>query len=159
MITLLVARARNGAIGRDGTMPWSLPEDLAHFREATTGGALIMGARTWRSLPRRPLPDRLNCVVSSDPDLAEHVFPSPAEAVRFAREAGHQAIHGIGGARVYADLMPLADRMLISEVELDVEDADTFFPDFDETGWTCCQTTLLRRRNPMCILRDLRRRT
>lgn len=136
-------------------MPWHLPEDLTHFREATTGGALIMGARTWRSLPVRPLADRLNCVVSRDTALAEHVFASPEAAIRFARNAGHDRIHGIGGAGIYAAMLPLADRLLITEVDLTVADADTYFPAIDQTAWTCRSERTLRSEAPRCVVREL----
>ena len=69
MLTLIAARARNGAIGKDGTLPWHIPEDLKFFKRETLGGAIIMGRRTWESLPFKPLKDRLNLVVTSTLDL------------------------------------------------------------------------------------------
>lgn len=135
MITLIVARDRNGAIGRDGDIPWHLPGDLKMFQRETTGGAVIMGRATWESLPVKPLKNRLNIVVSRDTSLAEHVVGSVAEAVALARAEGYFRIYGIGGAGIYRELLPLADRLLLTEVETEVEGADTWFPEVDEKDW------------------------
>lgn len=155
MISLIVARDRNGAIGRGGQMPWHIPEDLAFFREETNGGALIMGARTWASLPVRPLAGRLNCVVASDPALAEHVFPSVGAAVSFARRAGYDRIYGMGGHRIYAEMMVLAHRLFITEVDIAAEAPDTYFPDFDATQWHPVRQIRLRDQPPACVMREL----
>src|SRR5690606_3827854 len=88
MLSLVVARARNGAIGKDGAIPWHLPEDLRMFQRETTGGALIMGRRTWESLPVKPLKNRLNCGISRDESLADHVFPDMPAALEFCRREG-----------------------------------------------------------------------
>lgn len=157
MISLIVARARNGAIGRDGTIPWHTPEDLAFFRRETTGGVLIMGRRTWESLPVRPLPDRLNLVVSSDPGVAPQVFPTPAAAVEHGFSAGHRRLYGIGGTALFRDMLPTADRLLVTEVDLDVDDADTFFPEVDLTRWRAAGQTLLRSAHPRCVLHEFLR--
>ena len=152
MLTLIVARARNNAIGQDGDIPWHAPEDLAMFKRETTGGALIMGRHTWNSLPVRPLPNRMNCVVSRDDTLAEHVFPDPATAVAAATAQGYTRVYGIGGAAIYAALLPLAHRLLITQVDLDVPDADTFFPALDADGWTEVSRRPLRAADPACTL-------
>lgn len=164
MLTLVAARARHGAIGRGGTIPWSVPEDLAFFQRETLGGALIMGRRTWDSLPRKPLPRRLNIVVASRPDdgasqrdEAKRVSSLDA-ALGAAREAGYARIYGIGGARVYAGLMPHADRLLITEVALDVEGADTFFPTFDPADWYMGVRMTLREAAPRCVVQEYFRR-
>lgn len=135
MITLIVARDRNGAIGKDGDIPWHLPGDLAMFQRETTGGALIMGRATWESLPVKPLKGRLNIVVSRDKSLAEHVVGSVAEAVALARDKGYFRIYGIGGAGIYKEMLPLADRLLLTEVDCAVEGADTWFPEVEEGDW------------------------
>ena len=118
MISLVVGRARNGAIGRDGDIPWFLPEDLKTFQRETLGGAIIMGRATWVSLPKKPLPKRFNIVVSSQPDAAEVVVPSVAEAVKLAYAEGYHRVYGIGGFGIYSEMLPLADRLLISEVDM-----------------------------------------
>ena len=107
MITLIAARAQNSAIGRDGTMPWNLPEDLAFFQRETSGGAIIMGRHTWDSLPYKPLKNRMNLVVTSKGCDAEMTFASPQEAVNAALEAGHQRIYGIGGNQIYKSMLPI----------------------------------------------------
>ena len=157
MLTLIVARARNGAIGKGGTIPWHAPEDLAFFQRETLGGALIMGRRTWESLPVKPLKGRLNCVVSSQPGLAEHVFATPEAACDFARESGYRRIYGIGGEAIYRQLLPRADRLLITEVDLTVADADAFFPDVDPAAWRSLPPAALRADPPRCTLHELLR--
>ena len=154
MLTLIVARARDGAIGRNGDIPWQAPEDLAMFQRETTGGALIMGRRTWESLPVKPLKNRLNLVVSRDRDLAEHVHPDPASAVAAAYAAGRSRVYGIGGAAVYAALLPMAHRLLITEVDVTVPDADTHFPALDPAAWVRISDRPLRAADPSCILSE-----
>ncbi len=134
MITLIAARARNGAIGKDNRIPWHIPEDLALFKRETLGGAIVMGRRTWESLPFKPLKDRLNIVVSRDTTLTEHVVPSVEHAIALAQSQGYFRIYGIGGQGIYEALLPLAHRLLITEVDTVVEDADAFFPEVGE-GW------------------------
>ena len=158
MLSLVVARARNGAIGKDNLIPWHAPEDLALFQRETTGGALIMGRKTWESLPFKPLKNRLNCVISSDTTLTEHVFASPETALDFARAQGFARSYGIGGEGIYRALLPLADRLLITEVALDIADADAFFPDFDRADWRQLPDMLLRADGPRCVATEYLRR-
>ena len=157
MISLVVARARNGAIGRDGDIPWHVPEDLKMFMRETMGGAIIMGRRTWESLPVKPLKGRMNCVVSRDASLTEHVFASVDQAIAAAYTAGYTRVYGIGGQSIYAAMLPRAHRLLVTEVALDIPDADAFFPEFDEGDW---QETRRHRLSdaPECDLRELLRR-
>ncbi|WP_170329344.1 dihydrofolate reductase [Ruegeria arenilitoris] len=158
MITLIVARTKNSAIGRNGDIPWHLPEDLKSFQRETLGGALIMGRNTWESLPVKPLPKRLNIVVSSQSDAADIVTPSVSAAIQTASDAGYDRIYGIGGARIYEEMIPLADRLMISEVEIQVGDADTFFPSFDLDSWRLINKRLLRPDGPKCSLHEYLRR-
>ena len=156
MLSLIVARARNGAIGRNGTIPWHAPEDLAFFQRETLGGALIMGRRTWDSLPKRPLPRRLNIIVTSTPRPEEEGarFVSLENALDTARAAGHLRLYAIGGAAIYSAFLPLADRLLITEVDLDVPDADTFFPDIAPGDWRPADSLNLRRDAPLCRVQE-----
>ena len=149
MLSLVVARARNGAIGRGNTIPWHAPEDLAFFQRETTGGAVIMGRNTWESLPFKPLKNRLNIVITSRGVGAEHEVTSLAAAIDLAHALGHRRLYAIGGARVYAEALPLAHRLLVTEVALDVPDADTFFPAFGE-GWRRIGGHVLREDAPRC---------
>lgn len=158
MISLIVARAKNGAIGRDGDMPWDLPEDLAMFQRETRGGAVIMGRRTWESLPEayRPLKGRFNVVVTrSDITGPDAVVQSIEDAIAACQAQGYTRIYGIGGAGIYKAMLPLAHRLLITEVDLEVTDADTFFPAFEEDRWTEIGRHDLREIKPTCVLREL----
>ena len=158
MLTLIVARARNGAIGKNNQIPWHIPQDLKMFQRETTGGALIMGRLTWESLPVRPLKNRLNLVVSRNPAIAEHVFADIRTALQFARDQGYHRIYGIGGERIYSDLLPVADRLLISEVDTVIEDADASFPAIDDNDWRELSCTPIPDAQPACHLRELIRR-
>ncbi|MGO4854528.1 dihydrofolate reductase [Phaeovulum sp. W22_SRMD_FR3] len=160
MLSLVVARARNGAIGKGNTIPWFAPEDLAFFQRETMGGAVIMGRRTWESLPKKPLPRRLNIVVTSQPVAAdsEALFVPFDAALPTAKAAGHARVYGIGGQQIYAALLPQADRLLITEVDLEVAEADAFFPAFDPDDWQLINRLQIRAEGPACILHEYLRR-
>lgn len=157
MISLVVARDRNGAIGKDNTIPWRAPEDLAFFQRETSHGALIMGRNTWESLPVKPLKNRLNLVVSSSL-TGEHVVPSLDAAIAAAHAAGYHRLYGIGGAGIYRALLPRAHRLLITEVGTEVEAPDTFFPAFDPAEWRLIGKAVLREEGPKCELCEYLRR-
>ena len=136
-----VARARNGVIGKDGGLPWRLPGDLAFFKKATMGKPVIMGRKTWDSLPLKPLPGRLNIVLSRDGSFEPHgavVCENFSSAVQIAREQaeddGVDEVCVIGGAALFEAALPRAKRLYLTEVEAQVE-GDTFFPAFDEADW------------------------
>jgi dihydrofolate reductase len=141
-----VARARNGVIGRDGALPWRLKSDLALFKAATLGKPVIMGRKTWESLPRRPLPGRMNLVLTRDGSYAEKSIAKGAvicerfdEAVQIAREQaeedGMDEVCVIGGAALFALALPRARRIYLTEVDADVP-GDVIMPTIDETAWT-----------------------
>lgn len=131
MLALIWAQAHGRVIGNAGDMPWYVPEDLAHFKELTRGHPVIMGRRTWDSLQVRPLPGRLNIVISRR-ELTLPEGAVQARSVEHAREIAHNSgdelIWGIGGATLYEELLPLAKRLEITELDLDVE-GDTFAPE------------------------------
>ncbi|MEX0301361.1 MAG: dihydrofolate reductase [Leisingera sp.] len=158
MITLIAARARNGAIGKDNDIPWHAPEDLKAFQRETLGGAIIMGRNTWDSLPFKPLKNRLNLVVSSNPQAAETVLPSIEAAVAEAYAQGYRRIYGIGGEGIYRGMLGLADRLLITEVDLSIDAADAFFPEFQADKWTVAGETVLRDSDPACVMVEYLRR-
>ena len=158
MLTLIVARARDGAIGRNNDIPWSLPNDLAMFQRETIGGALIMGRRTWESLPVKPLKGRMNCVISRDRNIAETVCGDVHEAISACTAAGYHRLYGIGGSAIYEALLPLADRMLISEVDISIPDADTWFPSFNEDEWQVRHSVCVDTQEPSYTLREIIRR-
>ena len=134
-VNLIYARARNGVIGRDGGLPWRLPEDLAYFKRRTFGCPVIMGRKTWDSLPPRfrPLPGRTNIVVTRQAGWrAEGATPAPSldAALDLCRHAEEAWV--IGGAQIYAQALPIADRAVVTELELDVA-GDAFAPELGET--------------------------
>lgn len=136
MLTLIASMDANRAIGRRGSLPWHLPQDLRDFRRETVGGALIMGRRTWDGLPEKPLRNRLSVVVSSAPLVPGALVARNAlQALSLARADGYRRIYGIGGTRIFTDLMPFADRLLLTRLALEVEGADTWFPAIDRMGW------------------------
>ncbi|MCJ8332685.1 MAG: dihydrofolate reductase [Epibacterium sp.] len=158
MISLVVARARNGAIGKDNDIPWHAPEDQKAFQRETLGGAIIMGRNTWDSLPFKPLKNRLNIVVSSNPDAAETVVSSVEDAIDLARAQGYARIYGIGGSGIYSAMLPMADRLLITEVDLEIAAADAFFPEFDADQWDVLARQELRSQDPACVMVEYLRR-
>ncbi|WCB93786.1 Dihydrofolate reductase [Baekduia alba] len=134
-VALVVAYARNGVIGRDGGLPWHLPSDMQHFRELTTGGTVLMGRKTYESIPERfrPLPGRRNLVLSRDGSFVAagtEVFGSLAAALA----ACEGDCFVIGGGATYEEALPLADEVWATEVDAEVE-GDTFFPVLDTTAW------------------------
>ncbi|CAG9174857.1 IS1595 family transposase ISSsu9 [Cupriavidus laharis] len=134
LLTLVVARARNGTIGRNNALPWRLPEDLAHFKRTTMGAPIIMGRKTWDSISR-PLPGRRNIVVSRNAALkleGAEVAASLEEAQLLC--VGVEQVFLIGGAQLYAEAMPSADRLVVTEIDADIE-GDAFFPAIDRTQW------------------------
>jgi dihydrofolate reductase len=134
-LSMVVAIGDDGAIGKDGKVPWRIPEDLKHFKNVTMGHAIIMGRKTWDEVGR-PLPGRRNLVVSRQPGLAlegAEVFPTLEAAISAARMTDPEP-HIIGGSTLYDAAMALATRIHLTEVHRHVE-ADTFFPPFDRSLW------------------------
>jgi dihydrofolate reductase len=134
-VVMVAAVADNGVIGLDGDIPWSIPEDLRHFRAVTRGNTVVMGRKTFDSIGH-PLPYRTNVVVTRDPDWArEHVFRagSVEEAVKLAQDFEGDVMI-MGGAQVYELALPMATHQVLTEVALEPE-GDTFYPDWDRTEW------------------------
>ena len=137
-LNLIYARARNGVIGRDNAMPWHLPEDLAHFKRTTLGCPVLMGRKTWESLPARfrPLPGRINAVLTRDENFNEmgtQRFTSMESALLSLEH--HPEVWVMGGAQVYAQALPLAQRVVATEIDADFEGdafAPTLGPDWQE---------------------------
>ena len=132
-LNLIFARARNGVIGRDNTLPWHLAEDLAHFKKTTLGQPVIMGRKTWESLPPqfRPLPGRTNIVITRQ-SAWQAQGAQVAHSIDQARAlcAATDEVWVIGGAEVYAQSMPWATRAVVTEIDADYE-GDAFAPTFD----------------------------
>ncbi len=136
-LSLIAAVADNNCIGLNNKLPWHLPEDMEHFKKITTGKIVLMGRKTWESLPEkfRPLPKRLNIVVTRQKNFVVpagvEIFDSIASSIE--RHAG-QEIVVIGGAQLYAETLPLADTLYITEVHKTVA-GDAFFPVIDRAVW------------------------
>ncbi|MFH0851169.1 MAG: dihydrofolate reductase [Candidatus Peregrinibacteria bacterium] len=136
MLSMIVAVAENGAIGANNALLWGLPRDMKHFREITQGHAVIMGQRTYESIGR-PLPGRLNIVVSNVPDLKIDgctVVNSPEKAIEVARASGETEAFVIGGGMIYATMLPMVDRVYFTRVHVSPA-ADSFFPPFPTPEW------------------------
>jgi dihydrofolate reductase len=137
-----IARARNGVIGKDGALPWRLKSDLANFRAVTMGKPVIMGRRTWDSLPKKPLVGRTNIVLSRDGSFEPKgavVCEEFSEAVGIAREQaaedGAREICVIGGASLFELALHKAGRIYLTDIDADVE-GDVTLPPIDETLWS-----------------------
>lgn len=132
-LTLVVAYARNRTIGRDNTLPWRLPGDLAHFKRTTLGRPIVMGRKTWESLGR-PLPGRRNLVVSRSAGYAANgaeVFESVEAALAACPDA---AVCVIGGAQIYAQVLSQATHIEATEIQADIQ-GDAHFPDLPQGEW------------------------
>lgn len=141
MITLIAAVAKNGCIGKDGRLPWRIPEDMTHFKMLTTGNVVVMGRKTWESVPEkfRPLPDRVNAVVTRQAGYAVpsgvKVFSSLDDVfASYAPRPTPYALFIIGGAEIYAQAIGRADALEITHVDQSV-DGDAFFPKIDAAIW------------------------
>ncbi len=141
-IAIYVAIAENGVIGREGGLPWRLSSDLKRFKAQTMGKPIVMGRKTWESFPKQPLPGRLNIVVTRDKTYraeGAETVSSLDDAISLARTrarcmAGADEICVIGGGQIYAQALPLADRLHVTHVLAKV-DGDTVFPPIDPEIW------------------------
>ncbi|MBI1340283.1 dihydrofolate reductase [bacterium] len=140
-IVLVAAMGRRREIGRDGGLLFRLKTDTAHFRAVTRGKPVVMGRKTWESLPRRPLPGRPNIVVTRNTSAlfeGAWVFSDLGVAIGAARamaaRSGAGEVAVLGGGEIYAAALPAADAMWLTEVDAEAE-ADAFFPDFDRSAW------------------------
>ncbi len=134
-VTLVVAVSSNGVIGSNGRLPWRLSSDMKRFRETTMGKPVIMGRKTWESLLKRPLPGRRNIVVTRDPAYAAvggEIARSLSAALALVEGASEVCV--IGGGEIYADALPLADRLDVTHVLGEFE-GDTFFPPVEFRNW------------------------
>jgi len=145
IVSIIVAVADNGVIGRGGGLPWHLPADLKRFKRLTSGHHMVMGRRTWDSIGRRPLPGRPTIVVSRDPSFVAE----GAQAARSVEEAlelaaGADEVFIAGGEAIYRAALPVADRIYLTRVHA-CFDGDTHFPAFDANDW---QVVVEERHEP-----------
>jgi dihydrofolate reductase len=136
-IIIIAAMAENRVIGKGNALPWSLKADMAHFKELTMGWPCVMGRKTWESLPKRPLPGRVNIVISrslsAEAAAGAAVVSSLQEAIQHC--AGHEKIFICGGASIYRESLALADKIELTVVHRQYE-GDAFFPEIDAALWT-----------------------
>lgn len=136
-VSLIAAISTNNCIGKNNALPWHIPEDLKHFKELTTGKTVLMGRKTWESIPAkfRPLPNRKNIVITTQADF---ITPEGVEVFHNIDDAlkhhSHEQIFIIGGANIYTQTIDLADTLYITEVH-QIIDGDVFFPDIDKKIW------------------------
>jgi dihydrofolate reductase len=136
-VSLIAAVADNGCIGKKNQLPWYLPEDLKRFKQLTTGKVVLMGRRTWESLPEkfRPLPNRTNVVITRQPNFTVpagvEVYPDITAALQ--KHSGDE-LFIIGGAEIYKQTIGAADTLFITEVHQTI-DGDAFFPTIDKAAW------------------------
>jgi len=142
MITIIAAIAENNAIGLKGKLLYWLPADLRRFKELTTGHTIIMGRKTFDSLPKGALPNRRNIVLSRSKKVfpGAETFPSLAKALAacdlpLKGDGGSEDVYIIGGASVYAEALPLANRLCLTEVHDTPKEADAYFPNFNREEW------------------------
>ncbi|MGA0560378.1 dihydrofolate reductase [Larkinella sp. VNQ87] len=136
LISLIAAVAENGVIGQDNDLVWSLPDDFKYFKQTTSAHPILMGRKTFESLGK-PLKNRLNVVITRNAEYRPDevvVVDSLENALAEARKTGTDEAFVIGGAEVYKQALPLADRLYLTEVKASFE-GDTRFPDFDRTDW------------------------
>jgi dihydrofolate reductase len=136
-IIIIAAMAENRAIGKNNALPWSLKEDMAHFKELTVGWPCIMGRKTWDSLPKKPLPGRPNIVISKttvvDSLYDVKIFSSLSTAVEYC--SGFEKVFICGGEAIYRQAFPLADKIELTLIHRQY-DGDAFFPEIDAMRWT-----------------------
>ncbi len=136
MISLIAAIGKgNNVLGKEGKLPWHLPADSQYFKDVTMGHPILMGRKTWESIGSKPLPGRLNVVITRNPDFkveGGEVFHSLEEVLsRFRQED----VFVVGGGELYREALPFADRLYLTEVEGQFE-GDAFFPEFKKEEWT-----------------------
>ncbi len=139
MVSIVVALSSNRVIGRDGALPWRLPTDLEHFRALTTGHAVVMGRKTYESLPARlrPLPQRRNVVLSSSPSYEARGAEVFADLESALEACGHDCFV-IGGGQTYVQALPFTERVYATHVDGDVT-GDAFFPELSPAVWRCAE--------------------
>ena len=141
MISAIVAVDNNWGIGYNGDLLEYIPEDLKHFKELTTGHIVVMGSKTWNSLPKKPLPNRLNIIITHNPqhflnfsDSESYMSLSLQEAINLMKDPfNHKEKFIIGGGQIYKELLPFCDRVYVTKIYKDHENVDTYFPNLDES--------------------------
>ena len=134
MISIIVAVAKGGAIGKEGKMPWKIPGEQRQFKELTTGHVVIMGRTSYEEVGH-PLPNRTNIVVSKTKVFSGENLYTVKSLQEAIERAGQEEIFIAGGAEIFQEALPLADKIYMTYVDMEVPDADRFFPDFSEEDY------------------------
>jgi dihydrofolate reductase len=137
-IIIIAAMAKNHVIGKNNALPWALKEGLGNFKELTMGWPCIMGRKTWESLPKKPLPGRLNIVVSSSFPI-DNVITLPSLQAAIEHCASYEKIFICGGESIYKQALSLADKIELTLIHKEYE-GDTFFPEIDPVCWNIANT-------------------
>ncbi|MFZ9961897.1 MAG: dihydrofolate reductase [Burkholderiales bacterium] len=132
-ITIIVAKSNNGIIGKDGDLPWRLPEDLKRFKRLTTGNIVVMGRKTYDSIGR-PLPNRKNIVISRNTSLKIEGVEVEHDLIDVLKRNQEENVYVIGGGQIYVDALPLTEKLEITEVDVELV-GDTSFPEIDSSQW------------------------
>lgn len=138
MISIIIAISKNNCIGKDGKLPWHIPEDMQHFKQLTLGKVVVMGRKTWESLPEkfRPLPDRKNVIISRQTDYA---VPPGVEIFNSLDQAlaahGSDEVMVMGGAQIYAQALERAQKLYVTHINREVQECAAFFPAIDPNIW------------------------
>ncbi|EEJ52424.1 dihydrofolate reductase [Oribacterium sinus] len=135
MISIIVAVAKGGAIGKEGKMPWKIPGEQRQFKDLTTGHVVIMGRTSYEEIGH-PLPERTNIVVSKTKVFSGENLYTVKSLQEAIERAGQEEIFIAGGAEIFQEALPLADKIYMTYVDMEVPDADRFFPDFPEEEYT-----------------------
>lgn len=144
-ISIVIAVADNNAIGANGKLLWRLSKDMQYFKEVTWGHHVLMGRKTWDSIPPKfsPLPGRTNVIVTRKQGFVCEgckVVDSIEQGIAIAQQAGEQELMVIGGGEIYRQVLPLANKIYLTKVHHTFTDADTFFPELDMTQWNVLNT-------------------
>ena len=152
MISAIVAVDENWGIGYNGDLLEHIPEDLKYFKELTSGNTIVMGRKTWDSLPRKPLPNRHNLVITKDPSIYELTnevsFYTLRQIEVLMLKNKNVNYFVIGGGQIYEKLLPLCDRVYVTKIFKDHDQFDTYFPNLDESDeWTPALQTAIQTHN------------
>jgi len=132
-ITIIVAKSNNGIIGKDGDLPWRLPEDLKRFKRLTTGNIVVMGRKTYDSIGR-PLPNRKNIVISRNMSLKIEGVDDEHDLVDVLKRNQEENVYVIGGGQIYVEALPFSEKLEVTEVDVELV-GDTSFPEIDSSQW------------------------
>lgn len=134
MIGLIVARSKNNVIGKNGQIPWRIKGEQKQFRELTTGNAVIMGRKSYEEIGR-PLPNRMNIVVSRSANYTGENLVTVKSLQEAVEAAGDMDVYVAGGYGLFLEAISMVDKMYITEIDIEIEDGDVFFPEFDKSNF------------------------